>query len=196
MKITFGMKLTALVLILAGIVLINQDKPILILPYSILLTYVLFKYGSYYLGAPWFPTPMHVARKMVSSVAVRNKIIYDLGSGDGRIVILAAERGARAYGVEADFFRWAYSLIRIKHAKVRARVFFGNFFWVSLRDADVVFMYLMQETVDRLQEKFLKEMKPGAYVVTHIYRCRKLRLIKHYKKEKIYVYRVPRRGKK
>ena len=196
MKITFGVKLTALVLILVSIVMINQDKPLIVLPYSVLLTYVLFRYGSYYAGAPYFPTPRSTARKMVSAVKIKGKTVYDLGSGDGRIIILAAKKGADAYGIEGDFFRWIYSLIRIREAKVKAAVFWNNFFWVNLSKADVIFVSFRKpsgKTIENLQEKLLKELKPGSFIVSRGFMCKKLRLDKSLKKEDIYAYRIPRK---
>ncbi|MBI4018451.1 MAG: SAM-dependent methyltransferase [Candidatus Aenigmarchaeota archaeon] len=190
MALPFGYRLFLVIIVLFAIITVNSDKLVAI-PFSILLSIVMYYYGTYYFGSIWEPAPMDKVRKMVSAVSVRNKTVYDLGSGDGRVIILAAKKGARAYGVEIDFLRYLLSLYKIRKAKSNAKVFLNSFFLADLREADVVFMHLQQETVWKLEDKFLKELKKGARVVSYIFRCRKLKLVKSMKKEQIYIYRIP-----
>lgn len=96
--------------------------------------------------------------------------LYDLGAGDGRIIITAArEFGAKAVGIEIDPLRSALCRWRVRLGGLsdRVRVERANFFDVDLRDAQVVTFYLSQAAADRLKDKFETELRPGARVVSH-----------------------------
>lgn len=96
--------------------------------------------------------------------------LYDLGAGDGRVILTAArEFGARAVGIEIDPLRAALCNWRIRLGRLqdRVRVERANFFDVDLSNADVVTFYLSQAAADRLKDKFERELRPGARVVSH-----------------------------
>ena len=95
--------------------------------------------------------------------------LYDLGSGHGRVLIMAAkEFGLNAVGIEAGpvqcIISWVNALRNGVSSKVRIEA--GNFYKSNLKDADIVFAYLTSDHGHRLQEKLNKELKPGARVVT------------------------------
>jgi hypothetical protein len=142
-------------------------------------------------GAPWVPSPNETIRKMLSLSGLRpGEVLYDLGSGDGRIVIIAAsEFDAKATGVEIDPFRAYYSSLRIRLRGLRgnARVIRSSFFSVDLSDADVVTMYLLQETNDRLKPKLERELKPTCRVVSRVFKF-DWELLDADESERIYVY--------
>ena len=116
-------------------------------------------------------TPYKVVKEMLKLAEVgKNDVVYDLGSGDGRIVIAAArDFGARGVGVELDKALVAESVKIAKKEGVSERVTFleEDFFTVDLRDATVVTVYLLPELNVRLAPKFLKELKPGSRIVSH-----------------------------
>lgn len=116
-------------------------------------------------------TPHKVVKEMLKLAEVgTDDVVYDLGSGDGRIVIAAArDFGARGVGVELDKELVAESTKNARDAGVGERVKFleEDFFAVNLRDATVVALYLLPELNVRLMPKFLSEMKPGARIVSH-----------------------------
>jgi hypothetical protein len=100
----------------------------------------------------------------------QDDVVYDLGSGDGRIVITAArEYGARGVGVEIDPRLVAESRRQAQWAGVADRVQFlqQNLFDADLRPATVVTLYLSPEINARLRPKLLRELRPGARVVSH-----------------------------
>jgi ribosomal protein L11 methylase PrmA len=95
--------------------------------------------------------------------------VYDLGCGDGRIVIAAAKLGARAVGVDLDPERLREARANARAAGVGDRVELreGDLFETDLRSATVVMLYLWPEVNLRLRPKLLRELRPGARVVSH-----------------------------
>ncbi|HYA55883.1 MAG TPA: hypothetical protein VED22_03695 [Nitrososphaerales archaeon] len=135
------------------------------------LAFGIFVIWSAPLGAGWEPTSRKKVRRMLEmSGAGPTDIIYDLGSGDGRIVVEAARRfHAKAVGVEADPFRVLFSelMISLLHLEGRAKIIWGNFFRVDLSEATIVTMFLSQGTNRRLESKLMAELRPGTRVVSY-----------------------------
>jgi predicted RNA methylase len=99
-------------------------------------------------------------------------VVYDLGSGDGRIIITAAkEFHARSVGIEVNplWVLWTRWKVGFSGLGDRVEVVWGNFFRMDLGKADVVTLYLLQPTNTILIQKLEQELKPGARVVTHVY---------------------------
>lgn len=121
---------------------------------------------------PYVPTPPEVVTGMLDLAELKaGERLIDLGSGDGRIPIAAAKRGATALGVEIDhrLVTRARSLAQIADQSARARFLRADLFSVSLRDADVVTLYLLPDVNRRLKPKLLNELRPGARVVSHAF---------------------------
>lgn len=121
---------------------------------------------------PYVPTPPEVVEGMLDMAALKaGERLIDLGSGDGRIPRAAARRGASALGIEIDggLVARARALTRLEGLEERARFQRDDLFTVSLRDADVVTLYLLPAVNERLKPKLLNEMKAGARVVSHAF---------------------------
>lgn len=121
---------------------------------------------------PFVVSAEPVVEAMLDLAGVRaGDMLYDLGCGDGRIVLGAARRGARATGIDIDpfplYFARAYA--RSAGAEVESRVRFvrDDFFKIDLREATVVTLYLSPEVNQRLLPKLLSELAPGARIVSH-----------------------------
>jgi ribosomal protein L11 methylase PrmA len=102
----------------------------------------------------------------------KNDVLYDLGSGDGRIVITAALKfGTRGVGVDIDPERVKEANDNAAKAGVADRVRFvqQDLFQTDIRDATVVTLYLLPAVNMRLRPKLLKDLKPGTRVVSHNY---------------------------
>jgi SAM-dependent methyltransferase len=127
--------------------------------------------AGYARDVPYVPTPERVVKKMLELAEVgAQDVVYDLGSGDGRIVITAAkEYGARGVGVDIDPERVREAKENAAAAGVTDRVEFreGDLFETDLRDATVVTLYLVQSVNERLRPKLLCELKAGSRVVSH-----------------------------
>jgi SAM-dependent methyltransferase len=124
--------------------------------------------------APFVGTPMVVVEKMLELAQVDGSdIVYDLGCGDGRIVITAAkEYGARGVGIDIDPQRIQESEAGAIKAGVESLVEFivGDAMKLDVSEATVVALYLLPESNALLRPKFEKELKPGTIIVTHNYR--------------------------
>ena len=120
---------------------------------------------------PYVVTPPQVVDAMLRLAGVgRDDVVYDLGSGDGRIVIAAArDFGARGVGIEIDPRLVAQSTRSAERAGLAERVRFvqQDLFETDLRPATVVTLYLTRELNLRLRPKLLRELRPGARVVSH-----------------------------
>lgn len=120
---------------------------------------------------PYVATPMSVVEAMLDLARVdRRDSLFDLGSGDGRIVVAAAERyGTPGIGVEIDSGLVVRSRENAREAGVEELVSFvrGDLFEVDLRPASVVTLYLLSTVNRRLRPKLLDELRPGARVVSH-----------------------------
>ena len=122
-------------------------------------------------GAPWVPVSKNTARKMLELAKVNPEdTVVDLGSGDGRIILMAAEEfGARSFGVEVDPLRvfWSRSVIWRRGLRDMVKVVWGNFFTQSLVEASVVTVYQGQNINRRLKTKFEGELSPGTRIVSY-----------------------------
>jgi len=121
--------------------------------------------------APLVTTPEEVVERMLALAGTRaGDFVMDLGSGDGRIVIAAAKQfGARGLGVEIDRKLVEASRENARRAGVAAHVEFveRDVLRTDLSRATVVTVYLLPSLIDRLQPKFLGELRPGARIVMH-----------------------------
>jgi cyclopropane fatty-acyl-phospholipid synthase-like methyltransferase len=145
-------------------------------------------------GAPWIPTSHKTIRKMLKLARLQpGETLYDLGCGDGRIVIDAAKDfGAFATGIEIDPIRYSWAKFSILRHKLQysTKVILGNFFNNDLSSADVVTLYLLQDTNVRLMKKLSDELKPGARIVTKTFTIPGWSIIRQDKNAGIYVYEV------
>jgi SAM-dependent methyltransferase len=121
--------------------------------------------------APYVPTPQDIVEKMLELAKVTSDdVVYDLGSGDGRIVITAAQKyGAHAVGVEINPDLYRQSSDRIKELGLddRAHILCEDMFDVSVHRATVVALYLLTSFNEKLRPKLERELRPGARIVCH-----------------------------
>jgi protein-L-isoaspartate O-methyltransferase len=120
---------------------------------------------------PYVPTPPDIVNKMLELAKVTSDdVVYDLGSGDGRIVITAAQKyGAHAVGVEINAALYRQSSQRIKELGLdeRAHIICEDMFDVSVHRATVVTLYLLTAANEKLRPKLERELRSGARVVSH-----------------------------
>ena len=144
---------------------------VIILGFLCFIVYLFFSFkriNSAEFGSPYLPLETKVVEGIMKMVDLKKgDVFYDLGSGDGRLVIAAALRGVKAYGVEYSFFRVWFSRWKIFWLGLnsRAKIIRANIFEVDLSKASVVNVYLSEKTNNLLTEKLEKELKNRARVV-------------------------------
>jgi tRNA A58 N-methylase Trm61 len=123
--------------------------------------------------APFVATPTPVVRQMLILAELKpGETLYDLGSGDGRTVIMAAKDfGAKSVGVELreDLVKRALSNIQEFGLEKQAQILQKDIFKVNLSQADVVFLYLTTSANEKVKPKLETELKPGARIISHDY---------------------------
>ncbi len=156
------------------------------------IAFMIWIVWSVAIGAPWVPTSKSKVLTMLKFANVgEGDTLYDLGSGDGRIIIMAAkEFGAKAVGIEADPIRQMWSRLMIRRHKLRdhVKVLRGNFFNFDIGDASVVTLYLGVSANNKLREKLFKELKPGTRIVSHHFLLRDWEIAEHDEKADLYLY--------
>jgi len=119
-------------------------------------------------------TPPEVVDAMLEGAEVKSTdIVYDLGSGDGRILIAAAKKyGARGVGIEIDPARIKEAQENARKAGVGDKIRFvqADLFEADIHEATVVTLYLLEELNIRLRPKLLRDLKPGTRIVSHRWR--------------------------
>jgi SAM-dependent methyltransferase len=136
--------------------------------------------------------PMRAVSKLLAMAEVEpDDVVYDLGCGDGRLIIAAAQRyGARAVGIEIHPLRvlWCRARIAALGLRGRVRVIRGDFFKQDLRDADVVICYLLQRTNNKLEGKLKRDLAPGVRVVSKRFTFPGLHLVRQDDRDWLYLY--------
>ena len=123
--------------------------------------------------APFVPSPDPVIKQMLQLAGLKpGEVLFDLGAGDGRSVIMAAKSfGARAVGVELreDLTKKALSTITENGLADKVTMVNGDMFTVNISPADVVFLYLTTSANEKIRPKMEAELKQGVRVISHDY---------------------------
>jgi SAM-dependent methyltransferase len=149
----------------------------------------------YAFGLPPTPTRRERIRKALELADLQpGETVYDLGSGDGRALVIAArEFGARAVGIDVGPVQclqaWMAALLNGVQDRVQIR--WGNFFKKDLSGADVVFAYLTSNYVEQLAPQLLAQLRPGARVVTISFDFPDWEPTAFDERELIFLYRMP-----
>lgn len=121
----------------------------------------------------YVPTPDTVVEAMLKAAGVtRGDVVYDLGCGDGRIVVTAARRfGARGVGIDIDPQRIVEANENVRRSGVGRLVEIrqADLFQTDFREASVVTLYLLPELNRKLKPKLLAELRPGSRIVSHAF---------------------------
>jgi precorrin-6B methylase 2 len=121
---------------------------------------------------PFVPTPQRVADVMINEARLHpGDVVLDLGAGDGRVLARAMQRvpGIRALGYEGSLVVWILSHLRSLCSRYKPEIRMQNFHSADFSKADAIFTYLGVDSMARSQPKFLKELKPGARLVSHAF---------------------------
>ena len=150
--------------------------------------------------APFVATPPDVALQMLIQAELKpGEIVYDLGSGDGRVVIMAAQEfGAAAVGIELSKYLVKRALQKVSdlHLENRVKIVNDDLFRIDTSSADVVTLYLTTSANKKVRPKLEDELEPGTRIVSHNYEMpgwKPYKIIKvqtfQHQPHTIYVYR-------
>jgi len=147
-----------------------------------------------FFGAPWHPLSNENIRRIIKFAELQpGDTFYDLGSGDGRVLIEASSNQClRGVGVEIDPIKVWLSRYFIIAAKLtnKIRIYRGNMFNFDVSEADVIYLYLTHQALDRLFPEILDRMKPSARIVCYRFCIRNLEPTKVNEDKNLFLYRV------
>jgi SAM-dependent methyltransferase len=145
-------------------------------------------------GLPWIPTrPLRIRRALELAQISPGDIFYDLGSGDGRALILAArEFGARAIGIEISPIHCIVARINafLGGTNNKVEIRWASFYKADFRDADVIFVYMTSAEATRLRPHLERQLRPGTRVISISSGIVGWQPVIFNREELIYIYRV------
>ncbi len=165
----------------------------LFLPQLLFATFFFFLCLAFLTGGPFVPSRRKVVQAMVYIARIKpGTTIYDLGSGDGRILFAAARRGATAIGYEINPLLALWTRLRAYFSPYRNTigVRWKNLWKADLTYADVVFLYLLPMSTAALRGHLRRTLKPGAWVVTNTFLFSNWKPIRRDPTHHVYAYRV------
>jgi precorrin-6B methylase 2 len=164
---------------------------LIVVTVSLIIIWIMW---SSIIGAGFEPTSKDLVTKMLEMAEIGpDDVVYDLGSGDGRIVIEAVKSyGASAVGIEADPIRvlWSRMFLFFNGIQDKSKIKWGNFFNEDIIDATSVTLFLGGKTNQKLKEKLVNELKPGTKVVSYVWTFHGWNPVKVDYIDKIYLYKI------
>lgn len=138
-------------------------------------------------GAPYVPIHSKQALEAIELADLKpGEKFYELGCGDGKILILASRTGADVTGIELNPIMFLISSLRT--AKIRnVKVRYGNFWSLDLSDADCVYVFLLDKFMAKLDQKLSRQLKPGSRLVSYVFKIKDKKISSE--KQGLYLYR-------
>ena len=147
--------------------------------------------------SPWWVVGSRETREGLRLAKVtKDDVVYDLGSGDARVPIIAArEFEAHGVGIEIDYIRHLTAWLKVRKNKVSDRVTLKreNFFKSNISDATLVFVYLVPRVLEKIKPKLLSELKKGTRVLSYKYKIKVehgIKLVKKDLENEMYLYKI------
>jgi len=146
-------------------------------------------------GAPFVPSKKSASEAMIRFAKIKaGTRVYDLGSGDGRLLLMSAKQGARAVGFEIN--PYLVLLTRLKalfgHSRGSVSVSWANLWKAPLSDADVVFVYLLPWRMEELAAKLTRDVKPETLIISNSFIFPNWKIVDKDEDNHIYAFRIPK----
>jgi SAM-dependent methyltransferase len=163
--------------------------------YLFLLIVILFSFAyAFFRSIGWVPMWSKDVDNVMELADLRpGEKFCDLGCGEGKVVVAAANQGAKAVGYEISILLYVIAKIRSWFSKGKVEIKFRDFWLVDLSDMDVVFFFLIPRIFPKMKEKLERELKPGSRVITYVWPMKgwkEERIIKRAKGPAIYLYNI------
>lgn len=165
----------------------------------VVIAVIIFLSTGFYImlfkGGPFIPTPLDAVHEVLKQAKIKKgDKVYDIGAGDGRFVHFAAkDYKAKATGFELDPFVFTLAKLKQWFLGWKGNMVRGNFLNQKISDADIIICYMMPKSLARYQEKFEKELKKGARIVSYAFHIGSLKPFKVLPKKKgiskIWIYK-------
>jgi len=150
---------------------------------------IFFLVLAFLTGAPYVPSTNPVALSMIELAQIKKGMtVYDLGSGDGKLLLLAAARGAHAVGIEINPYLVVLTKLRTLGKNVSVQ--WGSFWSADLKRGDILFIYLIPWRMEKLARLLTSKAKPGAIVVSNSFIFPDWKIIRQDKEHHVYVFRI------
>ncbi len=152
-----------------------------------------------FFGAPWHPTSKKKIREILEFCQpIKGQTIIDLGSGDGRVVIMAAkEYSLHGIGLEIDPFKVWFAKLKARWEGVddRVTILRKNIFEYNYGEADILFIYLTHQAIDKLFPKILNQLKPEVKIICYRFCLKGLQPQKVNQQKNIFLYSLNKGNK-
>ena len=120
----------------------------------------------FFTRVPFVPTPKKNVKSIIDQFNLKpGQVFYDLGCGEGRFLIEAEKRGAKATGFEIAPWAYLRGRTNLMLHRSKAKINFKNFYQQNISDADAIFGYLMDTVMPKVEQKLESELKPGCKVI-------------------------------
>ncbi len=151
------------------IILLITTLAVIFISGSIVLLFALWSIHTIIkIKVPWVKTPLENIVKVFSEINLpENSLMYDLGCGDGRSMFFAEKQGYRGKGYELSLYPFLKCLIKKIFTGSKIEIKRKNFFDENLKDADLVFVFLVDAVMEKLGNKLNKDLKSGAIIVSY-----------------------------
>lgn len=141
-----------------------------------------------FMGAPYVPTHQKNIKDIFDSIKLpKGALVVDLGSGDGRLLVLAAQKGYSTVGYELNPFLVLISKWRLRKYP-SAKVYIKDFWQADVGEADLVFTFLATKFMDKLNKNIVSRMKKGSYFASYAFEIPDVQLL--HKKNSINMYKL------
>jgi hypothetical protein len=154
---------------------------------------ILYLTLAFITGAPYVPSTNRAAQSMIDLAQIKPGMkIYDLGSGDGKLLLLAAGKKASATGFEINPFLVILSKIRSLFSPDKKLIYISwkNFWTAKLSDADIVFIYLLPWRMEKLADILAKQLKPGAIIVSNSFIFPNWPIVRQDRNNHVFVFQI------
>lgn len=156
--------------------------------------YLLYYIVAFVSGAPFVPSTNRTADSMLKLAKLKKGMhAYDLGSGEGKLLLRIAGAGAKATGIEINPLLVLVSFIRTRMDVNRnlITVAWKSFWNCDLSDADAVFIYLLPLRMEKLEKKLMQECRKGTVIISNSFLFPHLKMSRQDTENHVYVYELP-----
>lgn len=157
--------------------------------------FIVYLCVAFITGGPFVPSSNKAVKAMISAAHIKSGMtVYDVGSGDGRVLFAAAVKGAIATGIEINPYLVWYTRIRAFFSPYRGRirVIWGDFWRTDLSKANIVFVYLVPWRMKEFAAKLTKELPKGATVISNSFIFPEWKIVEKDEASHIYAFHIPR----